>query len=117
MLSGHVHGYERFIINGRTFVVTGGGGGPRVEYHVGYRAQPTPAYVTASGARRPFNYVVVENGDNELKFTTKCLNPDNVRESCTLETFRVALPSIRISSPQAVPAPSAEPSKGCPRRY
>ena len=27
--SGHVHGYERFAIQGRAFVVSGGGGGPR----------------------------------------------------------------------------------------
>ncbi len=28
-LSGHVHSYERFEIDGKTFVVSGGGGGPR----------------------------------------------------------------------------------------
>ncbi|HYK41308.1 MAG TPA: metallophosphoesterase [Thermoanaerobaculia bacterium] len=30
MLSGHVHSYERFVRGGKTYVVTGGGGGPRV---------------------------------------------------------------------------------------
>jgi predicted phosphohydrolase len=30
MFSGHVHSYERFQREGRTFVVTGGGGGPRI---------------------------------------------------------------------------------------
>lgn len=30
-LSGHVHSYERFEIDGKTFVVSGGGGGPRRE--------------------------------------------------------------------------------------
>lgn len=28
-LSGHIHSYERFEIDGKTFVVSGGGGGPR----------------------------------------------------------------------------------------
>jgi 3',5'-cyclic AMP phosphodiesterase CpdA len=31
MLSGHVHSYERFSRQGRTFLVTGGGGGPRIK--------------------------------------------------------------------------------------
>src|SRR5206468_5236829 len=29
MLSGHAHSYERFSRGGKTYVVTGGGGGPR----------------------------------------------------------------------------------------
>jgi hypothetical protein len=29
MLAGHVHSYERFARDGKTFVVSGGGGGPR----------------------------------------------------------------------------------------
>ena len=31
MLSGHVHSYERFHRRGRTYLVTGGGGGPRIK--------------------------------------------------------------------------------------
>ena len=31
MLNGHVHSYERFLRDGKTYVVSGGGGGPRVE--------------------------------------------------------------------------------------
>jgi predicted phosphohydrolase len=31
MLSGHVHSYERFARSGKLFVVTGGGGGPRIK--------------------------------------------------------------------------------------
>lgn len=31
MFSGHVHSYERFDRGGRVFVVTGGGGGPRIQ--------------------------------------------------------------------------------------
>src|SRR5205823_2075898 len=35
MLSGHVHSYERFVRDGKTFVVSGGGGGPRAALETG----------------------------------------------------------------------------------
>src|ERR1700722_19397323 len=31
LLSGHVHSYQRFLLGNKTFVVSGGGGGPRVK--------------------------------------------------------------------------------------
>jgi hypothetical protein len=37
MFSGHVHSYERFERSGKAFVVTGGGGGPRVRLASGSR--------------------------------------------------------------------------------
>lgn len=37
MVSGHVHSYERFVEGGKTFLVTGGGGGPRVKLARGAR--------------------------------------------------------------------------------
>ena len=37
MLSGHVHSYERYARGGKTFVVTGGGGGPRIRLETGAR--------------------------------------------------------------------------------
>ncbi len=37
MLSGHVHSYERYERGGKTFVVTGGGGGPRIRLETGAR--------------------------------------------------------------------------------
>lgn len=37
MLSGHVHSYERFTRAGKMFVVTGGGGGPRMRLATGQR--------------------------------------------------------------------------------
>jgi len=37
MLSGHVHSYERFERGGKAFLVTGGGGGPRVSLAEGTR--------------------------------------------------------------------------------
>ena len=37
MVSGHVHSYERFVRNGKTFLVAGGGGGPRAPLAEGRR--------------------------------------------------------------------------------
>src|SRR4051812_35891019 len=41
MLSGHVHSYERFERGGKTFLVTGGGGGPRAPLAEGRRRRHT----------------------------------------------------------------------------
>jgi hypothetical protein len=92
-VSGHVHGYERFTMNGKTYVVTGGGGGPRVEYRIGNDAVVAPAYVTTSGDRRAFNYVVIDDGGSVLTFTVKCI-PMNARcDDGVLERFTVPLPA------------------------
>ncbi|MBI4819544.1 MAG: metallophosphoesterase [Deltaproteobacteria bacterium] len=58
VFSGHAHGYERFEAGGKTFVVSGGGGGPRVEYR-GCDEAPAGvrcAFDAGSGAR-PFHFV------------------------------------------------------------
>lgn len=56
-LSGHTHAYERFHESGKTFVVAGGGGGPRVRLlrgnsrrHLDRIDAPSP---------RPFHYLLV----------------------------------------------------------
>jgi len=57
-LSGHAHGYERFEKHGKTFVVSGGGGGPRVRYRVARRRRHRDvAMGQTMPARRPFHYV------------------------------------------------------------
>lgn len=37
MISGHTHAYEHFVEQGKHFIVTGGGGGPRVRLRAGRR--------------------------------------------------------------------------------
>lgn len=91
MLSGHVHGYERFVRDGRTFVVTGGAGGPRVEYRVGAEAVEPPAYVTPTGEVRAFHYVTVRDAGPALDFEVKCLTLDAPCPGGVLERFSVAL--------------------------
>lgn len=89
LMSGHVHGYERFYVRGREFVVTGGGGGPRVDYLMPPRAPYAAAYVTQTGEPRPFNYVLMERKNAGLEFTVKCLKLENQCPSGILEQFRV----------------------------
>ena len=55
-LSGHIHSYERFEIEGKTFVVSGGGGGPRREVDTSAtRPHTTDQY--RSGAWRYHHYL------------------------------------------------------------
>ena len=64
MLNGHVHSYERFVHDGKTYVVSGGGGGPRAALETGdARRHPDDLY--AGPALRDFNfttYRVTERG-------------------------------------------------------
>ena len=92
LMSGHVHGYERFQVNDKTFVVTGGGGGPRVSYHLARKDEPPPAYVTADGRPRAFNYVVMYRLEERLEFAVKCLALDAVCDGGVLERFSVSMP-------------------------
>jgi 3',5'-cyclic AMP phosphodiesterase CpdA len=108
-VTGHVHGYEHFVVNHRTFVVSGGGGGPRVEYHVGKDAHPAPAYVTPDGRRRAFNYVVIDDQGATLRFTVKCLETkDSVCKGGVLETFTVDVPPA--PQPRCSPLGRCNPS-------
>jgi hypothetical protein len=93
LASGHVHGYERFELRRKTFLVSGGGGGPRVEYRVGKRASHPAAYAAGGVARRPFHYVVIEQQPLALQVTVKCLVLDPACPGGLLETFAVPLPA------------------------
>lgn len=59
-VSGHAHAYERFHERGRTFLVSGGGGGPRVELLAGTARRHVDLYDAPSP--RPWHYLVVEAG-------------------------------------------------------
>lgn len=61
LFSGHVHGYEHFEHRGKAFIVTGGGGGPRVQYRTGVRDP------------RAFNYVSIRLEPERLELVAKCL--------------------------------------------
>ncbi|MBS1961990.1 MAG: metallophosphoesterase [Bdellovibrionales bacterium] len=58
MVSGHVHAYEKFAVDGRYFFVAGGGGGPRVRLLEGDRRLHVDLY--SGPSPRPFHYLRVE---------------------------------------------------------
>jgi hypothetical protein len=58
MVSGHVYGYERFEETGKTFLVSGGGGGPRVRLLAERRRRHCDLY--ASRTRHRVHYLSLE---------------------------------------------------------
>lgn len=64
-ISGHVHGYERFVMNGKTFIVSGGGGGPRLPL----RRVEQQRYVDqfTGTAPRPFHYLLIHAEAKQLR--------------------------------------------------
>jgi 3',5'-cyclic AMP phosphodiesterase CpdA len=65
MLSGHVHSYERFLRNGKAYVVTGGGGGPRARLAEAQRRRHADD-LFAGPSVRDFHYLVGEVSDSGL---------------------------------------------------
>lgn len=58
-LSGHVHSYERFIVEGKHYITAGGGGGPRRDVrNDSGRPFTTDAYTR--GTWRPFHYLTID---------------------------------------------------------
>ncbi len=66
MLSGHVHSYERFERGGKVFLVTGGGGGPRVNLAEGARRRHSDD-AFAGPPLRSFHYLNFTLGDAGLE--------------------------------------------------
>ena len=90
LLSGHVHGYERFQLRGKTFIVSAGAGGPRVRYRTGADARHPPAYATADGQPRAFHYLVLQATAAQLCFEVKCLELGDRCSTGRLESFALA---------------------------
>lgn len=77
-LSGHVHTYERFVAGDKTFIVSGGGGGPRrLVDNTSSRPFQNDAYRT--GTLRPFHYIRLKVSDNELKGEVLMLQKEKFR--------------------------------------
>lgn len=86
-VSGHAHAYERFEERGRTFVVSGGGGGPRVQLLQGADARHRD--LSAAPAPRPFHYLLVEQDAAGAQITVRGLDKG---ESSTRVVDRFSLP-------------------------
>lgn len=67
--AGHVHGYERFRVKGRQFIVTGGGGGPRVAHLHGARRR-YPSEVDIADPH-PLHYVRVTATPDQVNIRTQ----------------------------------------------
>jgi len=64
-LSGHSHSYERFQVNGKFFIVSGGGGGPRHKVMIDPRKRRTQDLFSGP-ERRFFHFCEIENHNDTL---------------------------------------------------
>lgn len=72
-LAGHVHNYERFLVQGAHFVVSGGGGAPPTSVRTSnFRTEP--AY--AGPEIRPFHYLLLTVGGASATVDTMMLQSD-----------------------------------------
>lgn len=68
MISGHVHSYERFVRGGKTFVVSGGGGGPRARLLTGSERRHKDDAINAAPLR-DFHYLTFRAGKTGVEVT------------------------------------------------
>jgi 3',5'-cyclic AMP phosphodiesterase CpdA len=83
-IAGHTHAYERFVERGKTFVVAGGGGGPRVRLRHGDAARHADQF--AGPSPRPFHYLALRPGSDGLHVEVRGLDKGGV-EARELERF------------------------------
>ncbi|GAC1596608.1 MAG: hypothetical protein NVS4B10_05730 [Myxococcales bacterium] len=85
-VSGHAHAYERFEERGRTFVVSGGGGGPRVRLLAGADARHADLHQARSP--RPFHYLLVEQDASAARVTVRGLD-EATGEARVIDRFQL----------------------------
>jgi Icc-related predicted phosphoesterase len=71
MISGHAHTYERFQKRGKMFIVSGGGGGPRVPLKTGLNVHKDLVNLPSP---RPFNYLLLYINPDGIEITAEGLN-------------------------------------------
>lgn len=69
--SGHCHSYEHFVYKGKSFIVSGGGGGPRQSVEPGHNGNDMPADLYQGANFRPFNFCkyYIQNGKPFIQVT------------------------------------------------
>jgi 3',5'-cyclic AMP phosphodiesterase CpdA len=97
MVSGHVHSFERFVRADRTYLVAGGGGGPRVRLGRGASARHGDD-LCKGPAVRPFHFLVCTPTDAGVEVEVVSLEK-NARALGTMARFN--LPWPRASFPPA----------------
>ena len=91
MLSGHVHSYERYERGGKTFLVTGGGGGPRIRLETGPRQRHADD-LFAGPEVRMFHYLLAALTPNGIEVEMKGL-PKGEKRFETMDRFRLSWPT------------------------
>jgi predicted phosphohydrolase len=87
MISGHVHNYERFLREGKTFLVAGGGGGPRAALFEGKRRRHADD-LFAGGRIRAFHYLRFRPEEYALVVEVRGLEKDGTGFD-TMERFEL----------------------------
>lgn len=87
MISGHAHSYERFCFKGKTFIISGGGGGPRINLNP---AKKHHSDFCRLSYPRPFNYLLLKRKGDIMEVTVKGLNKGST-EFFVIETFNLNL--------------------------
>ena len=91
-ISGHAHGYERLPKGNKTFLVTGGAGGPRVHYRVGRKRRHDDTLNTRG--RRPFNYVRLSlKGAGATILVRGLQKGQPYREAKPIDEFELSFPT------------------------
>jgi hypothetical protein len=91
LLSGHVHSYERFDRAGKVFLVTGGGGGPRVSLAEGRRRRHSDD-AFAGPPLRSFHYMNVSLADTGLEVEVLGLEKGGA-DFAPMDRFRLEWPA------------------------
>ncbi len=91
MISGHVHNYERYVRDGKCFLVAGGGGGPRAALREGARRRHTDD-LFAGGAVRAFHYLRFTPAKDALELEVRGLEKDGTGFD-TMERFELRWPA------------------------
>ena len=83
MITGHTHSYEHFKTGGKDFIVSGGGGGPRVKLLTGTKRRHEDLY---SGAvPRPLHYLLMESQTDGILISVKGSETPPLIDSFTLK--------------------------------
>lgn len=86
-ITGHAHGYERFRKSNKMFVISAGGGGPRVDYLTGTKARHADEVRLA--APRPFNYLIVSPDTYGIQIKVRGVQKGSTVFS-TIDEFAIA---------------------------
>jgi hypothetical protein len=90
MFSGHVHSYERFARGEKTFLVTGGGGGPRVRLASGSRRRHADDLFSGPPVR-DFHFLLCEHETGGISIEARGLSKRGTAFE-TMDRFRLPWP-------------------------